>query len=185
MPDKGGLQLLPDTRKKIEVRTPGENKMLIWGFITMAIVASLYFGLNMYTDRLNQEILDVDGQIRALEDRRDKKAETELSSLSKQSQLISGILNNHVFFSRAFGKLELLISPKIQPESLQLTGKDSSIALNLKATSYADIAKQISSFLSDPGIKDVSVGKLSPENSGRFSTNMILKLNLGEFLKKK
>lgn len=185
MADKGGLQLLPDTRRKIEVRTPGENRMLIFGFIAMAVVAGLYFGLTMYIEGLNQEISDVDGQIIALEERRNKKAEAELSTLFKQVQIISGILDSHAFFSRAFEKLELLVSPKIELETAQITSGEKRITLEISAASYGDVARQISSFLSEGGVKDLEVGQLSPDNSGRISTTLTIFLKGEEFFSKK
>lgn len=185
MADRGGLQLLPDTRKKIEVRTPGENRMLVFGFVSLAIVGGIYFGLISYIDGLSQEIEEVTGQIRALEDRRNKKAEAELSALSKQVETITGILDNHIFLSKAFEKLESMVSPKIRLESVQITNSDKRIELKITAPSFVDIAKQISAFLSEGGVKDLEVGQLTPDNSGRIPTSMGLILKDDGFFRKK
>ncbi len=185
MADKGGLQLLPETRKRIEVRTPGENRLVTIGLVLVGVVALMYFGINSYVSSLNDQVTGIDVQIKGLEDQRDKKTEENLVALSKQSQLVSGIMSNHLFFTQAFSKLENILQSKIQLEGVQVSAVEQTISFKAHSTSYIAIAKQILAFYTDDGVKDVDVGKITGDNGGQLSFNVSLKLDTNKFFHKK
>ena len=57
------------------------------------------------------------------------------------------------------------------------------ISLKAFSPSYTIIARQIASFVSDPFIKDVSIGEITTQTSGRLEFSMMLKVNSSEFFK--
>src|SRR3989344_2023614 len=104
MPDAGGLQFLPETRKKIDVKRPGQNRHLVFGFIVLGVVLGLYLGLSSYKESLLSEVTALSQQLSDLERARDKQLEIKLLDLNKQLAVINPLLNSHVFWSTAFIK---------------------------------------------------------------------------------
>ena len=72
---KGGLQLLPETRRRVDIKVPGENKFLFSGAAVLAAVFVLFLGLNFYSSFLTKKIASIDNDLMILEKQRDKKNE--------------------------------------------------------------------------------------------------------------
>lgn len=185
MPDKSGLQLLPETRKKIEVTIPGENRLLFIGVVFLLLAVVAVAGLYYYKNTITTKITDLDTQISNLEKNRNAEAEDKILVLNKQLSLISNIIDNHIFWTKGFGKLESLLQSQIQITSLDASTEK--IDLRGIAPSYTMIAKQIAAFYSDQNnsIQDLELGNINALTNGKLEFSITLKLDKDKFLKNK
>lgn len=184
MADRGGIQLLPETRKRIEVKVPGENRWLSVGIISALIAAGAYIGMNFYTQSLQTQLDDLDAELVLVEKSRDKKMEAELVSLGKQANLMSKLLANHVFMTKALGQIEKLMHGELQLKNFSASAPKEQIGFNATARSYTTIARQIASFTADDSIKDLTLGNIRSMNTGNFEFGMEFKFDPVKFLKK-
>src|SRR5947207_2056267 len=99
MADKGGLQLLPETRKRIDIKVPGENRFITIGAILIALVLFVYGGLWAYANKVANQISDADLQIITLEANRNHATENNLLTLSKQIGVTNQVLAKHLYWS--------------------------------------------------------------------------------------
>ena len=184
MADWAGLQLLPETRKKIDVKIPGENRVIYIGVCLLVMVLGLYLYFNSQVQTLEQRLAEIEEQVTSIEEGRDKKKEEKLVDLKKQTALLSKMLSDHIFWSQAWTKLEGLIIPQLQVKSLALSSGKEEIAFAARATSYSAIAKQLATLTNDPAIKDVSISgiRLSPIGGADFDIK--LSIDGKEFFKK-
>jgi|SRR3989338_2251952 len=180
---KGGLQLLPETRRRVDIKVPGENKFLFSGAAVLAAVFVLFLGLNFYSSFLTKKIASIDNDLMILEKQRDKKNEESLLLLDKQLVLISRLLNDHIFWSRGLAKVESLLQNQIQFESFSASTIDGKFSFKALAANYAVVARQIASFISDGAIKDVSLNNVNTLTNGKLEFNMKLDLDKNKFLK--
>ncbi|MEK9157641.1 MAG: hypothetical protein AAB638_00450, partial [Patescibacteria group bacterium] len=114
MADKGGLQLLPETRKRIDVNVPGENRTVYIGVALIVLVLAVYGGLWWYSQNLNTKIAEADNQLLALEKGRDKKAEQSLITLSKQIGITNQLIKSHTYWSAGFSRIESALQTNVQ-----------------------------------------------------------------------
>src|SRR3989338_1857731 len=114
MPDQGGLQLLPETRKKIDIITPGENRLIVIGGIIFAIVAVLAGGMYFYQNTLENKLTSLDTEIISLEEQRNKQAEQNILVFNKQISMLSDILNKHAYWTVGLSKVAGLTQGQIQ-----------------------------------------------------------------------
>jgi len=184
MADQGGLQLLPETRHKVEVRREGENKMLVWGVIVLILVVGGFVGANFYLTTLEEDLGVLDNQYMGIENQRDKDAEIQITTLNKQLSLINNLLDNHVFWSNGFNKFEQLTLPSLRFKSL--TGSSDAEKIDFKVTTrtYTDIAKQIAAYLTDESIIDVNINGTSALPNGQIDTDLSINFDSINFLRK-
>jgi Tfp pilus assembly protein PilN len=185
MPNQGGLQLLPETRKSISVTVPGENRMLYVGIVVLIVSVLLTVGLWFLRSKKINEFLEISNDLKAIGAQIDANIEivNSVATVSQQIGNISKLLDGHVYWSRALGRMENLLSPQIQIDSLSGNVISGEISLKAFSPSYTIIAKQIASFVSDPFIKDVSIGEITTQTSGRLEFSMMLKVTSSEFFK--
>ena len=74
---KNRLQLLPEKRRKIYIKSPGENKFLYIGAIFLGLVVVLVFFVNGYKNSLQNKTVQLDAQIKGLDAQRNKDRERE------------------------------------------------------------------------------------------------------------
>lgn len=185
MADQGGLQLLPETRKKIEVITPGENKIIAIGGVVFAIIAILAAGLTFYKGSLEGKLASLDSEIIALEQQRNKQAEQNILVFNKQSLMLADLLNKHTYWTTAFSKIEGLTQSQVQFNNATATLADNKIAIKAAAANYTTIARQIAAFLSDESVKDVNLNKVNTLTNGRLEFIMQIIFDRNKFLKSK
>jgi Tfp pilus assembly protein PilN len=180
---KNRLQLLPEKRKKIYIKSRGENNYFFIGiaFLILIIVSALF--VDGYRGRLESRALQLDTQIQDLNNQRDKQREEELQNLSKQIAQVSNLLDGHVFWSEAFSRVESLIGSQVQVNNLEASVQEKSISFTAFTVNYTSVARQIASFLSSDLVKDVSLKSSKLLNSGRVEFSMELEFN-DDFLKK-
>ena len=183
MPDQNGLQLLPETRRKIEVKVPGENRFIYAGTAVLVLMLVLMGGLYFYKNTLKDKKIELDASIENLEKDRDKKVEANLLTLSKQLSLISTLLDSHVLWSKALGKIEGLLQPQVQFLSFSAAVSDNRFEFKALATNYTVIARQIAAFVSDDSIKDVALNNVHVLTTGKLEFSIKLEFDKTKFLK--
>ncbi len=182
MADKGGLQLLPETRRKIDVKVPGENRLITVGVVLLLLVVAAYGGLAWYQNSLDTQIVDVDNQSIELSKQRDEKTEQSLTVLSKQMAITGQILQNHIFWSTAFAKIEAGLAGAVQFKSFSAQAIDSSLHIRAITDSYATIARQLAAFTGTDGITDVALEGVNTLTSGKLDFNTKLIFDKTKFL---
>ena len=183
MPDQNGLQLLPETRRKIEVKVPGENRLIYAGITILVLMLILTGGLYVYRGTLEDKKIGLDKQITNLEKDRDKKVETNLLTLSKQLSLISTLLDSHIVWSKALSKVENLLQPQVQFLSFAAAVSDNRFEFKALATNYTVVARQIAAFVSDDSIKDISLTNVHVLTSGKLEFSIKIEFDKTKFLK--
>ena len=183
MPDQNRLQLLPETRRKIEVKIPGENRLIYAGITVLVLMLVLTGGLYFYKSTLEDTKTGLDEQIINLEKERDKKVEANLLTLSKQLSLISTLLDSHIIWSKALSKVENLLQPQVQFLSFSAAVSDNKFEFKALATSYTVVARQIASFVSDDSIEDVTLNSIRVLTNGKLEFGIKLEFNKIKFLK--
>ncbi len=184
MSDQGGLQLLPENRKRISVKIPGENRMIYVGIGLISMILLISGGLWLYSSSLSNKISSQDEQLAALEKQRDKKTEQNLIILSKQIEITNQILKNHTYWSAGFSKIESALQNNIQFKSFSAILSEKSMSIRAFSDSYTTIAKQLAAFVADDSIKDITLDGVSTLSSGKLDFNAKIKFDPDKFLKK-
>ena len=184
MADKGGLQLLPENRKRIDIKTPGENKLIYASVSLVGLVLAAMGGLWLYGNNLATKITDNDKEIAALEEQRGKLKETEqkLIILSKQISLTNQILKNHTYWSKGLSKIESALQSNIQFKSFSAILSEESFRIQALSDNYTTIAKQLAAFIADDSIKDISLDNVNALTSGKLDFNAKIKFDKIKFL---
>ena len=176
---------MPETRKSISVTIPGENKILYVGIAVFVISMIITGGLWFYQSAKADSHAKLSAEIIIKTDEIDKNIDivNSVTTVSRQISNISKLLDGHIYWSKALGRMENLLSPQIQIDSLIGDITSGEISLKALSPSYTVIAKQIASFVSEPLIKDVSLGEITTQTSGKLEFSMLLKINSSEFFK--
>jgi hypothetical protein len=184
MADIGGLQLLPETRKKIEVRVPGQNRPVVLSLVFVLLILGLYLGLMFYNNSILSSLTLADEQLAALEKSRDKKLEQKLLDLKGQLAVVGPLISSHSFWSQGFSKIQSLVQPQVQFKSINAGGGAAKIIFQATAANYTTIAKQIAAFYADDSITDIVLNKASSLPTGRVDFTMQLMFDRSKFLMK-
>lgn len=184
MADAGGIQLLPDTKKKIQLQSTGQNRVLIFSFVFVVLVGGLYGGLWWYQDSTQKKLEDINKQLSDIEATRNKKDEEKLLNLKDSLALVEPLIKSHVFWSDAFDRIQNLINPGVQFSSLGVSLGKSEYTFKAVARNYSTVAKQIAAFYKDDAITDVSLGKISTLSTGQIEFSTTLILNVDKLVKK-
>lgn len=174
MPDIGGLQLLPETRKKIDISLPGQNRSLVLGFIVLLLIGGLYFGLLTYKQSLFSEVSSIDKQLADQEKSRDKQLETRLLDFNKQLAVVNPLISAHTFWSEAFIKIQSLTQPQVQFKSISADASSKKISISAVAANYTTVARQIASFYTIDSLTDVALNKVESKSTGQVELTMQL-----------
>ncbi len=182
MADAGDLQLLPGTRKRLAIRTPGEYNFLIISFVLLALVLGVYFVV--YTYRVSQfnAVTDLNNKISAVEQQRNKDFELKLIDVNQQMATTGPLIASHVVWSHAIQRLQGLIEPHVQFETLALDLTKKTITFKALADSYTTVTHQIAAFDADPGILDTTINKVSTTPSGRVEFDTQITIDAAKFL---
>ncbi len=184
MANAGGLQLLQQTRKKIEFHVPGQNKLLILSFVFLALVGGAYAGALSYRTSLFSEAQSIDQQLASLEQQRDKGAEERLLSLQKQLGVVGPLLSDHIAWSDALIRIQNLLEPKIQFVSFHADVLKQSLSIKAQADSYSTIAKQVAAFNKELAITDIVLNRITSVSTGKVEFDMELSFNRAKLLQK-
>lgn len=182
MADIGGLQLLPETRKKIEIRMPGQNKPLLWALLLLFLVFVAYGVLFFYNQSNMSNIDAIDQQISSIEKSRDRKQEAKLLDFNNQLAVVNPLLANHLIWSDAFVRIQGLVLPQVQFVNLNADYVSHKLVFKALAANYTVVARQIASFYGDAALTDVSLNKISSLPTGRVEMTMQITFDANKFL---
>lgn len=180
--DQNGLQLLPETRRKIEVKIPGENRLIYIGVAILVLMLALSTALFFYKNSLEDKLSGLDADLASVERSRDKKAEANILTLNKQLSLVSNLVNSHVTWSKALSKIESLLQPQIQFLSFSAAIAENRFEFKALAPNYTVIAKQISAFASDESIKDLALNNVHVLTTGKLEFSVKIEFDKNKFL---
>ncbi len=183
MPNQNGLQLLPETRRRIDINIPGENRFVYVGTAILVLVVILIGGLYFYKTSLETQKTELDAQIASLEKERNIKVESNILTLHKQLSLISTLLDSHIIWSKALGKIENLLQPQVQFLSFSAAISDNRFEFKALANNYTVVAKQIAAFISDDSIKDVALTNVHVLTNGKLEFSIKIEFDKTKFLK--
>ena len=184
MSDVGGIQLLPETRKKVEMKIPGENRPVVFASIFAGLILIVYFGLWAYNNKLKGDLDRIGAQLTELEKSRNKTEEANLLRVREQLKVVKPLIEGHVMWSEGFAKLQGLIHPQVYIDSLTAQIEKGEFVFKAYAANYATIAKQIAAFYSEETIKDVNLGKITGLPNGKLEFNIQLAFDIDKMLKK-
>ncbi len=182
MAESGGLQLLPEKRRRVDIKGRKKRGSIVLGIFLVAIVVGVYVAAGFYLSSLNDELAGLDNQVLGIEQRRDKEAERDINILSSQLSLIGGLLNSHVFWTKGFDKIERLTISRLEYISLSVDTNKGEITAKVQAASYSDLAKQISAYFADETINEVDASGISLLSDGRVVANFLIKFDKDKFL---
>lgn len=184
MPYKGGVQLLPETRRERARKVVSGNRMVYWGIAIGVIVLVLNIIMSAFAANLNEQLASADGQLRTQESRRDKDAEKQLQAAEKQSRLMNQLLRNHIYWSEAFELIEGLMQSNISLTTLKADVTEGTLEFNALGPNYAAVARQLASFNVGDGVSDVELGQVKavPEGGVEFSGE--IKINVNKVVKR-
>lgn len=185
MADLGGLQLLPETRKKIEVHIPGQNKLVVLVVVFLALILGLYFGLGVYKQGLTSSLAGIDDQLADLEQSRDKKLEASLLGLRKQLSVVNPLLSAHLFWSGALTAVQNATQPQVQFQSINADVASKKIVVRAIAANYTTVARQIAAFYAVDSITDIILNKVQIQPAGRLEVTIQINFDADKFLIKR
>ncbi|PJE50533.1 MAG: hypothetical protein COV29_03960 [Candidatus Yanofskybacteria bacterium CG10_big_fil_rev_8_21_14_0_10_36_16] len=183
--EPGNIQLLPATRKEVKIKRRRSFKDFIIPAGAIGIVLAIYGGLFYYKNTLMNQLTNIDQEILVVERSRDKELEKEILSLEKQLSIVGPMLNNHIFWSKGLEKIESLIKPQIEIETLSIDTVKSEVSVSINALNYLIIAKQIAALFSDDVITAVSLGEMRLDQNGRITSSMRIGFDGDKLLKQR
>ncbi len=184
MLDNGGIRLLPQTRKKIDVKTPGQNKLLVFSFLFVMLIFAFYGGLFLYKKSLFSNLNSIEENIVTLEKSRNKSEEQKILDFKEKLKIVTPLINNHIYWSNGFGKFQSLVSPRVQLESINVSVIKAEFNFKAITDSYTTLAKQIAAFYGDDTITDVILGKVASLSTGKLEFSMQINFDVNKLLKK-
>lgn len=173
MDSKDQFQLIPGTKKKLGIKVPGENKFLYISSAILGAVLVTSFALNRYEASLSNQLTSSNNQISELEQQRDLKSEQELKVLQYQIENISTLIGDHIYWTQGFSTIANLMQSGVQIKSFNYDGLGK-VSMDLLASNYTVLAKQIAAFVYEEKVKDVSVSIITPFPNGNLKFDLVL-----------
>lgn len=169
---QNGIQLLPESRKEIDIKIPGENRLLFLGSAMLVIIIVLYAGLSFYASSFQAKVDELDSELKALDGQRDKAAEQLILLAKDQFTTVEEIINSHIVWSHILRKFQAKTSPQFQFKVMKSSFAENKVDIEAEAANYTVVARQISSYLSEELVKDIKLSEVKLLPSGRLSVNM-------------
>lgn len=183
MDGREGLQLLPGTKKRLGIKTPGENKFLYVGSAILGAALVTVFAMGHYETSLKNQVKQLNDQLVALEQKRNKKDEAELRLVKDRMMVTGDLIKNHPYWTQAFSWFENLLQSEVQVKGMSLD-KSGKITFSAVATSYTVIARQLAVLLTDDKIKDLKFGGIKSSTDGGLEFGMELNVDLSRIILK-
>ncbi len=176
---------MSDTRKHIDIDVPGENRLIYWGVAAIVLVGAVFAGLTVYTQRLEGNITDLDGRLASQNQERQQfeSASANMAAFSKQSSLASSLISGHLFWSKAFAKLQSLSQPQFQMSAFSASAPKKEMVISARAPNYTTIARQLAAFVADDAIKDVTLTNAKASNLGGLEFGIQIEFDEAKLLK--
>ena len=173
MENKGQFQLTPGTKKKLDIKVPGENRFLYIASVILGAVLVTSFAFNRYEASLSGQLTSIDNQISGLEQQRNVKSEQELKVIQYQIENTTALIDDHIYWTQGFSTIANLMHSGVQINSFNYDGLGK-ISMDLLALNYTVLAKQIAAFVYEEKIKDVSVSVITPFPNGNLKFDLVL-----------
>jgi hypothetical protein len=182
--DKGGLQLIPGTRRTVAIKRPGENKLLIIGFMISLLLCGAAAGMSMYKKSLETKLTDTLNSIQQLETQRDKTAEKKIKTLASQIKVIKDALLSHSYWTQGFTRIENAAKNEVRIVSMNVNTVEGKMSLEAMAPSYTLVARQIAALIADDGFTDIQLTKAGVETSNQIKFVLAIKFDPNKLIKK-
>jgi hypothetical protein len=98
--------------------------------------------------------------------------------------MLSNLLNDHIYWTSAFSKIEGLTQVQVQFNTMTAAATNNKIGFEASAANYTTVARQIAAFLSDDSITDVSLDQVNTLTNGQLKLKMQLTFDRSKFLTK-
>lgn len=177
MADAGGLQLLPETRKRIQYSTPGQNRLLYISLAFIVLLGLIYGGLYYYKSTVRSKLDDIENKLVKNEEARSKADEEKILELKKTLAVVEPLYNSKISFTQVFNRVQSLVVPQVQFDSLIVNFDKKEYGFKAYGASFAIVAKQVSAFYSDASITDISLGKVISGSDGKIEFYINLKFD--------
>lgn len=167
MPYKGGVQLLPETQRRPTLGSYTSGNGIFWlgiGIGVAVLVVSAIF--SSYATNLESRIDELDGQLQATEDARNKEQEKALLDAQKQSRTMRTLLAGKIYWTQALRNMEQMMQSSVSLVSMEASATKGVIAFRATADSYASVAKQLKAFVQGTGVTDISVKSVQTNTDG-------------------
>ena len=184
MAEPGGLQLLPETRRHVEIKGRKKRGTIFLGIFLILLVVAGYVAADLYLTSVQDELAALDSQVMGIESRRDRDTEREIMTLNSQLTLINSLLNGHIFWTQGFDTIEDQTVARLSFISLSADVAKEEISAKIQAADHSVLAKQIASYFADDAIEDVSVSGISTTFGGQVEASLLIKFNKNKFLQK-
>lgn len=175
MPDNSqSVSLLSESRRKLEIKVPGENRWVFIGLAVVATVLIIWGAFQLYLKNLESNLAEFNNSIVELDRARDKKFEKELLTLDRQFGLTGELLRKHIIWSGALAKIQSLTPALSQFVGFSANAAENKLNAKVLAPSYTVIAKHIGALLSDKdkAFKDVDLNKITGRPSGQWEYDL-------------
>ncbi|KAF0190310.1 MAG: Uncharacterized protein FD167_6133 [bacterium] len=177
------LQLLPGTKKRLGIKVPGENKFLYAGSAIFGAVLVTVFALGRQEVSLKANIKQINDEIVAQEQKRNKNDEAEIRSTKDRLSLIQDLIDKHVHWTQAFTWLEGMLQSSVQIKNVSMTA-EGDLDITGRATNYTIMARQIAAFLTDDRVIDLQIGKIGSNSEGMIDFDLSLKVDFTKIIYK-
>ena len=173
---------MPESRRKLDISIPGENRPIYMGAAVILIALLLFAVLHFYSASLNGRLTEIENEFNTVESQRDKKFEKEAILLNKQFALIGNLLQNHLIWSNVFISVQNLTSPQTQLKTIVGDVSESKLEIVGRAANFTTIAKQMAALLSNEAVADISLDKASSFSTGILEYSMRIFIDKNKFL---
>lgn len=182
MQEGGTISLLPESRRRLDIKVPGENRPLYFGGAVVLLVLIIFGGLKLYHSSLVNKLMEIENEISAGEAKRDKKFEKEAILLNKQFSLVGDLLQNHPVWSNVLITVQSLTPPQTQLKTVLGDITENKVEMVGRAPSLTTIAKQIAALLGNEGVLDVSLDKVATYSTGVLEYSLRVVFDRNKFL---
>ncbi len=141
--------------------------ILVIGLVVFSLL--VYGGLFFYNKSLNNQIDEFKTQIEEINNQRDNEFEANAKSLDSALKSLKKVLENHLYWSNIFSKIEELTVPQVNFLDFKGTlEEDGSVKLTLSGITlgYTYLAKQMVSFGQEELVSGIKVSGISLGTEG-------------------
>lgn len=169
------VEIIPKPAAKA---SPWQNIIFYFliGFILMVVLG--YFILDFYLIDNAEKILKAKEATLAEEKTAEEIGlEKELSDYEKKTKDFSILINQHLFFSKAFEFIEKNTHPKVWFSQLDLSPKEGQVNLSGETEGFVTLHQQAQIFKADPLVKGLNLIKIAIGKEGRIDFDLSLTLD--------
>jgi hypothetical protein len=161
------------------------TKFIRFGVIVFILVLILYFALDYgYLRILDKRIADVENNIQALEKEIPAQDREEVSVFYSQLVNLRKLLENHVYSSNIFQRLELITHPQVSFTNFDYDFDENRLKLEGYGVSLPVLAEQLLSFQRTADFRKITISDVRKTSIGRINFSLEVFFNLPLILNK-